>query len=248
MASGIHPITGRNDRVRQNSVQRERIRLLENSLGYVICGKPLSTTGEPCTKRPLKGEHRCKMHYKGGRRESANGKCKYPPRVGYGMNLNTFVQCHRCKDDFCKERITDKDIIDAGEDECPIEREIYKNVMELSDKYLIEGDYLQTGMLESVAYVFIKRWRAEKSIAEEGMLVDDIVGFDNKGGVISNKRAHQLLKPLSEFNKELIQFSKALVFSPDAIKRQAADEEVIDGAQVITEILKKAHKSRMEDE
>lgn len=241
----VNPLTGRPDPIRTNKDWLYKINQLEVSLGYIICGTQLKTTGEPCTKRPIEGTHRCKQHTKTPG-VNPNGRCNYPPNVGYGMKLNTFIQCHRCKDDFCKERIADKDIISDGEDNCPIEKEVYQNVMALSDKYIFNGDFLQEGMLETVAYTFIKRYRAEKAIAEEGMVVEDIMGFRQDGSPFSNKRAHPLLKPLNDLGKELIAFAKALEFSPEALRKREVDTEIVDGKQIISDILKQAHQSRGE--
>ena len=235
----IHPITGRPDPIRQDGAWRYKIDQLEGSLGYVICGARVASSGEPCIARAEKGEHRCKKHTKTPG-VNPNGRCKYPPNVGYGMKLNTFIQCHRCKDDFCSERITDKDIISDGEDDCPIEKDVYSNVMALSEKYIFDGDYLQEGMLETVAYTFIKRYRAEKAIAMEGMVVEDIMGFRKDGSPFSNKRAHPLLKPLNDFGKELISFAKALEFSPEAVNKNKGDVEKVDATKIISDILKSA--------
>lgn len=245
LRKSIHPITGRPDPIRQDNSWRFKIDQLEGSLGYVICGANMTSSGEPCIARPEKGEHRCKRHTKTPG-VNPNGRCKYPPNVGYGMKLNTFIQCHRCKDDFCKERVTDAQVISDGGDDCPIEQEVYGNVMALTDKYIFNGDFLQEGMLETVAYTFIKRYRAEKAIADEGMVVEDIMGFRKDGSPFSNKRAHPLLKPLNDLGKELIAFAKALEFSPEALRKREVDTEIVDGKQIISDILKQAHKNRVQ--
>lgn len=239
-----HPITGRIDKTRTNPQWRERVQQIENSLGYVICGAYATKTGEPCMSRPMKGQHRCVSHTPKSTEDINSKKNRpYPSNVGYGMNLNMFVRCRRCKDEHCPHRIDDID-----SDECVIEKDIYAEVMGLSEKYKIDRDVLQGGMLESVAFLFIKRFRAEKAIAKDGMTYEEIVGFDPNGGSFKNKKPHPLLKSLSDINRELNTFSKSLQFSPEAQTKLQADEDMQDSANIIAGILKNAHRKRQDTE
>jgi hypothetical protein len=247
MRRATHPLTGRIDKTRTNTKWRERIQQMEKTLGYVICGALDRSTGQPCRNQPIEGYHRCKLHQGNPKKvEKLKDKVKnnvYPPNVGYGMNLNMFVRCRRCKDFECKNRINDSE-----NDECVIEKQIYDDVMALREKYKIDDDILQGGMLESVAFLFIKRYRAEKAIADEGMVLKEIVGFDNKGGSFKNKKPHPLLKNLSDINRELNNFAKSLQFSPEAQNKLNTDKEMNDSANVIAGILKDAHKKRLADD
>lgn len=239
MGKADHPLTGRPDMLRKGK-WRDRMEEIESMLGHVICGARVGATGEPCLKQPLDSEHRCEKHngHKKDNPHNSHNKLKYPPRIGYGMNLNTFIQCHRCKEQDCSERV------DENDDDCPVEQEIFARTMELKDKYTIDGDYLQTGMLESVAFLLIHRFRAEKAIASEGMTLDEMVAIGEGGKLYTSKKPHPLLKHLMDINKQINTYSKSMEFSPAAIRGKDKDDDIEDAAGIVADILRQAHKNR----
>jgi hypothetical protein len=233
-----HPLTGKHDKVRASSLDwLARIQEREKELGYVICGAYDIRTGNPCESIPPEGCERCNFH-------SFNRYGKPPivdtrfPAFTHGMGLNQFIRCDRCKDVDCVHR-------QEGMAQCVIEKSIWDEVMNLKDIYLTNGDCLQTGLLESVALMFIKRFRAEKILAEDGMVIDEIIGFDREGRPFRNSKPHPLLKNLSDINRELNAFAKTLQFSPEAQNKLKADERIEDSANVIVSILKGAHAKRL---
>jgi hypothetical protein len=235
-----HPITGRQDAIRADADWRRVIEHFEGLTGHVICGRKLQATGDPCLNKPVEGKHRCHIHSTRPVKHYST-KTKYHPKVKYGMNLNTFLVCSRCKVEHCGARVTD-----GTNDDCPIEIGIYKEVMELKDKYDL-SDTLQEGMLESVAFIFIKRYRCERFIADEGMILEDIVGFsESTGKPYTNKKEHPLLKTASSLNKELIAFADSIEFSPKAVNRKKDDKDVGEGINLIKNILQDAHNRRSE--
>jgi len=238
--SNTHPITGRQDYVRSDADWRRKIEYHEAKLGHIICGAHMSDTGTPCMAKPLDGEHRCGKHQMKAI-PNPQRKTRYHPRTKYGMNMTGFIQCRRCKDSHCKARVNTDD------DECPLEVHVYNEVMSLKDKYDLT-DFLQVGMLESVAQVFVKKLRADRMIADEGMTIKDIVGFDkNTGSPLYTTKDHPLLKHSSSFNKELLQFADAIEFSPKAQRRKQLDKDVVeDGKGIVTSILQNALKLRGE--
>ena len=249
-----HPLTGRQDAVRTDKVWRGRIEKLESQLGYIICGANNSKTGEPCTKQPDEGEHRCKQHsvnmMKGPAIKEKKGghhNLTYPPHVGYGMNLMQFIICRRCTTrEGCPHYTSGR------EDECKIEKDIYDNTMALKDKYTIDGDYIQTSLLDTIAFSLIHKFRAERAVAYEGMTYDEVVGAYSSGQgmveLIKNKKAHPLLKHIIDINKQLALFAKSMVATPETIKRFENDKEAVDASNVLSDILKQAHLKRMEDD
>ena len=236
----IHPITGRQDAIRADADWRRVIEHYEGLTGHVICGRKLQKTGEPCMNKPVDGGHRCHIHST-RKHTHYSEQTKYHPKVKYGMKLNTFLVCSRCKTEHCGARVTD-----GTNDDCPIEGNIYADVMELKDKYELE-DTIQEGMLESVAFIFIKRYRCERFIADEGMMLEDIIGFnESTGKPYTNKKEHPLLKTASSLNKELIAFADSIEFSPKAVNRKKAGDEPVKGEDVIKSILQAAQKMRVE--
>lgn len=240
--SNTHPLTGRQDYIRSNAVWRTKVEYYEAKLGHVICGAHLKETGTPCLRKPEEGSHRCPKH-EIIHKKKPNEVVKYPPRTKYGMTMNGFIQCRRCKDTHCKARVNE------DEDDCPLEVGIYNEVMSLKDKYKLD-DYLQVGMLDSVAHVFVKKFRCDRMIAQDGMVVEDITGFDRSTGApFTNKREHPLMKHASSLNKELLAFADSLEFSPKAQSRKQTDDKMIEsGTNVVTSIMQRAHKLRMEEE
>jgi len=232
-----HPITGRQDAVRTDADWRTRIERQEKMLGYIICGAKDRKTGEPCKNVPTEGRHRCKKHDRNFK--SGNGLSKYPPNIGYGMNLNQFMICRRCKwREGCMYFTTD------DEDECKIEMGIYESVMALKDKYTIDGDYLQSGMLESIAFLMIHRYRAERAIAQEGMVIEEQIGAFGDGNILTNKRPHPLLKHVMDINKQINAYSKTMEFSPESIRNRKDNTDSVDAANALSNILKDAQKIR----
>jgi hypothetical protein len=154
--------------------------------------------------------------------------------------MTGFIQCRRCDDTHCKARV------DSEEDDCPLEVGIYEEVMALKDKYKLE-DFLQFGMLESVAQVFVKKLRCDRMIAQEGMVIQDITGFDrDTGEPYYNKREHPLMKHATALNNELIKFADALEFSPKAQSRKKTDDKLVtDGQAIVTAIMQKSLKKRI---
>jgi len=237
-----HPITGRQDKVRTDPDWRGRIERYERSLGYIICGATDRKTGEPCLCIPLEDQHRCEKHTPKQRKPGAT-KSKYPPNVGYGMNLMQFIICKRCKTkEGCPHHSEEEDA------ECAIEKHIYESTMQLKDKYTIDGDYLQSSMLEAIAFLLIHRFRAERAISFEGMILEEAVGAYGKGEVITNKRPHPLLKHLMDINKQLNQYSKSMEFSPESIHRRESDRDTIDASNAFSEILKQAQANRVKQD
>jgi hypothetical protein len=238
--SNSHPQTGRQDYIRSDASWRAKVEYYEAQLGHIICGAHLKESGTPCLRKPEEGHHRCPRHEIIHKRKP-NEVVKYPSRTKYGMNMTGFIQCRRCKDLHCKARVNTED------DECPLEVNIYNEVMALKDKYDL-GDYLQVGMLESVAQVFVKKFRCDRMIADEGMVVKEITGFDRQTGEpYTNKREHPLLKHASSLNKELLSFADAIEFSPKAQSRKQTDKDMAEnGHMVVTSIMQHAHKLRGE--
>ena len=82
-------------------------------------------------------------------------------------------------------------------------------------------------------------------IANDGMIVEEIIGFDRETGKpIKNRKEHPLLKHSSNLNRELIAFADAIEFSPKAQSRKQANSDLVEsGENVITQILQNAlHK------
>lgn len=247
-----HPLTGRQDKVRTDKNWRARIERLESQLGYIICGSKNSKTGEPCTKQPNPGRHRCPLHDRvrnRGHFKDTRKKLDYPPNVGYGMNLMQFIVCHRChtRDDCPVYPTVDHET----DDRCPIEMDIFDKTMQLKDKYTVEGDYIQESMLESIAFCLIHKFRAEKQIAFDGMVIREITGSYQNGervGFIEQNKAHPLLQHISSINKEFAAFAKAMIATPEAIRRFEGDKEAAKASSVLSDILKTAHKKRFEED
>jgi hypothetical protein len=238
MARGrIHPLTGRQDWIRSNKGWREKIEYYEAKLGYVICGVHLKGSGTPCLNRPVDGGHRCAKHT--SRRGNPQDGLKYHSRTTRGMHMSGFIQCRRCKDMRCEARRVDDD------DDCVLEKKIYDDVMALKDKYNL-GDFLQVGMLESVAEIFVKKFRCDRMIADEGMVIQEIVGFDRvTGAPLKNTKEHPLLKISSNLNRELIAFADSLEFSPKAQSRKKTDERVSEnGREIFSSIMQDALRMR----
>jgi hypothetical protein len=139
----------------------------------------------------------------------------------------------------CEARRVDDD------DDCVLEKKIYDDVMALKDKYNL-GDFLQVGMLESVAEIFVKKFRCDRMIADEGMVIQEIVGFDRvTGAPLKNTKEHPLLKISSNLNRELIAFADSLEFSPKAQSRKKTDERVSEnGREIFSSIMQDALRMR----
>lgn len=240
--SNSHPLTGRQDYVRSDAGWRTKVEYYEQKLGHVICGAHLKDSGTPCMKKPLEGEHRCNTHFH-KRKVKPNEVVKYPSRTKYGMTMTGFIQCRRCKDAHCKARV------DTEDDDCPLEVNVYNEVMALDDKYNL-NDYLQIGMLSSVAQIFVKKLRCDRMIADDGMTLRDIIGFDRSSGEpLYTTREHPLLKHASSLNNELIKFADAIEFSPKAQSRKQLDKDIVtDGKGMVTSILQNALKLRGDKE
>lgn len=246
-----HPDTGRDDPVRHDPEWRARLEEIELELGYSICGARCTTTGLPCMRRPPRDEHRCLLH--AGPTTPENNPLKtfqdqfpYSPNTKWGMNLNTFTVCRLCKVEFCDYRVCgERETIGPEvDDSCHVEHSIYNDVMSMAKEYGLT-DKLQDSMLESVAFAFIHRYRAERAIAQEGMVLDSVCGFTRDGRPLYERKQHPLLTHINKLNDTIIKFSEALEFSPRAITRKKGEQD--DRARdtsLVSALIQAARKDR----
>ena len=263
----MHPDTGKPDKVRADPEWRAKIEEIEYNTGYTICGSRCSGTGLPCMRRPPRGEHRCIRHMNlphVSSPEKRSPVLPYSPNVKWGMKLNTFTVCRLCKDTVCEHRVcaehaslavigyqtdpeTGEEVPILEDDTCPIEQSIYHDVMRLADDYGLD-DTLQDSMLESVAFAFIHRFRAERHIAHGGMVMSSVAGFTRDGRPLYETKEHPLLKHVLKLNDTIIKFSDALGFSPKAQSRMRIEEESSENEQsLVTMLIQKANEERKQN-
>lgn len=242
-----HPITGREDPVRANEDWCRRIQELENSLGYVICGAHKSTTGEPCRNRPVKGEHRCKNHLKtpGSRGNPySEGKRTLPTNISHGVNMDMIMECNACKDDRCGQRIRDPEV-KQGDDNCPIELDIREQILALAETYGLDRDnFIDMSILEDIAMLYIKKYRAEKKIAMDGMEVDHLEGFANDGRPITNKNEHHLLQAAMRLQTQIDTKLDSILATPKSKKNKEQQDTEESFKTQVTSILQSAQGLR----
>jgi hypothetical protein len=99
-------------------------------------------------------------------------------------------------------------------------------------------------MLESIAFLMIHRYRAERAIAQEGMVIEEQIGAFGDGNILTNKRPHPLLKHVMDINKQINAYSKTMEFSPESIRNRKDNTDSVDAANALSNILKDAQKIR----
>lgn len=201
------------------------------------------------------GEHRCLQHAgnnpDGDSFKEFRDKFPHSPNVRWGMNLNVLTVCRLCKQEYCPHRVCPEQRTppvdpsgNAIDDTCPIERSIYVDIMRMAAEYGL-NDRLQDSMLESVAFAFIHRYRAERHVSRDGMVMKSITGFTRDGRPLYETKEHPLLKHISKLNDTIIKFSDALEFSPKAQTRKQGDEQAADtGRAIISSLIQAAHRDR----
>lgn len=128
---------------------------------------------------------------------------------------------------------------------CSFECNIFDSIMGLSGKYVTDCDLIQVSLLESVAMMLVHKFRAERSVSAIGMDYEEVIAVTREGDIIRNRRAHPLLKHITDVNKTLNAFSKSIIASPETVKRLSNDNQKVDDILTISNILKNAHQLRV---